>query len=198
MKVYGDIKSGNCYKIKLTLELLGLPYEWIHVDIMKGETKSDAFLAKSAAGKIPLVQLDTGEYLTESNAIINYIAHDSLLLPHDPLAVANVQQWQFFEQYSHEPYIAVARFIQKYQGLPTERLAEYESKQAGGYKALDLMEAELNKNDYLGSDTLTTADIALYAYTHVCHEGGFSLLKYPAIQTWLKRIEGHKSYVSMV
>ncbi len=133
----------------------------------------------------------------ESNAILNFLAAGSQLLPQDPFALAKVQQWQFFEQYSHEPYIAVARFIAKYLGLPVERRAEYESKQAGGYKALNVMEEQLKKSKYLTGDNLTTADLSLYGYTHVPEEGGFDLTKYPAIKSWLDTIASEQKYVGM-
>ncbi len=125
------------------------------------------------------------------------MAAGSQLLPQDAFALAKVQQWQFFEQYSHEPYIAVARFIAKYLGLPSDRQAEYESKQAGGYKALNVMEEQLKKSQYLAGKSLTTADISLYGYTHVAEEGGFDLTKYPAIQSWLDRIASEPQYVGM-
>ena len=197
MKVYGDIKSGNCYKVKLTLDLLQQDYEWIHVDILAGETKTESYLAMNSAGKIPLLALDDGNYLSESNAIINYIAHDSALLPTDPYDLACVQKWQFFEQYSHEPYIAVARFINKYLGLPDDRKAEYEALQEGGHKALALLEEQLAMTPFLVGASATTADIALYAYTHVAHEGGFSLDAYPHIQSWLQRVSNLPHYTFM-
>jgi glutathione S-transferase len=197
MKLYGDINSGNCYKLALAFALLQRPHEWVEVDIMAGETATAAFMAKNPAGKIPLLELDDGRLLAESNAILNYIAHDSALLPTDPFTVAKVQQWQFFEQYSHEPYIAVARFIARYLGLPEDRRAEYEAKQVGGHKALAVMEHQLQISNYLVGDTLTTADISLYAYTHVAHEGGFELSAYPAIERWLARVESQPHYRAM-
>jgi glutathione S-transferase len=197
MKIYGDAASGNCYKIKLTMALLGKPYEWIHVDILKGETQDPKFVALSPNAKIPVLELTTGEVLSESNAIINYLAHDSDFIPDDPFKLAKMQQWQFFEQYSHEPYIAVARYIEKYLGLPQARLEEYKSKQTGGYKALDVMEKQLAETKYLVDNTITVADISLYAYTHVCHEGGFSLSNYPEIVQWIKRIQALPKYISM-
>lgn len=197
MKLYGDIQSGNCYKIKLLMSLLSLEHEWIHVNILEGDTQDQAFLKKNPNAKIPVLELDDGRCLSESNAILNYLASGSALLPNDPYAQAKVQQWQFFEQYSHEPYIAVARFIAKYLGLPAERKAEYESKQAGGHKALQVMEAQLVQTEFLAGASLTTADISLYGYTHVAHEGGFDLTAYPAITAWLKRIESLENYVGM-
>ena len=198
VKIYGDVQSGNCYKIKLLCSLLGIEHEWVHIDILAGDTRADEFLAKNPAGKIPLLELDDGRCLSESNAILNYLAHGSELLPADPFALAKVQQWQFFEQYSHEPYIAVARFIAKYLGLPEERKQEYEAKQAGGQKALAVMEKQLAMSAYLVGDSLSTADISLYAYTHVAHEGGFDLGRYPAILSWIERIGKHPNHVDML
>lgn len=198
MKIYGDLQSGNCYKVKLLCALLGIEHEWIHVDILAGDTGNSEFLAKNPNGKIPLLELDDGRCLSESNAILNYLATDSELLPKDSFALAKVQQWQFFEQYSHEPYIAVARFIAKYLGLPDDRRADYESKQQGGHKALAVMEAQLQETPYLTGEQLTTADVALYGYTHVADEGGFDLNHYPAIQSWLNRIAAHPKYMAMV
>lgn len=197
MKVYGDSRSGNCYKIKLLMSLLDLPHEWIPVNILGGETATAEFLAKNPNGKVPLLECTDGRYLCESNAILNFIAAGSDYLPTDPYSLAKVQEWQFFEQYSHEPYIAVARFIATYLGLPEDRRAEYESKQAGGHKALTVMDMQLSKTPYLVGDTLTTADIALYGYTHVAHEGGFDLSLYPAVQRWLVRVKSHPNYVAM-
>ncbi|MDX3773522.1 glutathione S-transferase family protein [Chromatiaceae bacterium AAb-1] len=197
MKIYGDIRSGNCYKIKLLCSLLAIPHQWIHIDILAGDTKSADFLAKNPNGKIPLLELDDGRCLAESNAILNYLAAGSALLPTDNFLLAKVQQWQFFEQYSHEPFIAVARFIAKYLGLPEQRRAEYQAKQAGGHKALVVMEQQLQLSPYLTGQQLTTADISLYGYTHVASEGGFDLSAYPAIQAWLNRIAVLPGYIGM-
>jgi len=195
--VYGDMLSGNCYKIKLLLKLLGVEHQWVHVDIMAGETRTGAFLTMNPSGKVPVLAIDGREYLAESNAILNYLAEDSTYLPAGGMARAKVLEWQFFEQYSHEPYIAVARFINTFLGLPKGRLAEYEAKQAGGHKALAIMEQRLAKAPFLVGDTATIADISLYAYTHVAGEGGFSLARYPGVQKWLVRIERLPGYVSM-
>jgi glutathione S-transferase len=142
-RVLGDMRSGNCYKVKLLLSYLSLPYEWHHVDILRGETRTPEFLVRNPNGKIPVLQLPSGAHLFESNAVLSYLAEGTSFLPSDRLARAQVLQWQFFEQYSHEPYIAVARFITKYLGLPEERRAELESKRAGGYHALHVMEQHL-------------------------------------------------------
>ncbi len=197
MKIYGDFGSGNCYKLKLICSLLSLPHQWIAVDILKGESLTPEFLKMNPNGKIPLLVMDDGECLAESNAILFYLARRSDLLPGDHLNLARVLQWQFFEQYSLEPYIAVARFIARYLGLPEDRKAEYESKHAGGYRALDVMEKTLQKNQFLVGNQCTIADISLYAYTHVADEGGFDLSRYPAILAWLGRIQSLDGYIGM-
>lgn len=197
MKVYGDIQSGNCYKIKLLLSFLSVEYEWIHVDILAGETHTPEFLSMNTNGKIPVLNLEDGRYISESNAILNFLANDSEFLPADNFIRAKILQWQFFEQYSHEPNIAVARFIAKYRGLPQDRRAEYEAKQEGGNKALAVMEKQLENTSFLVGDQLTIADISLYAYTHVAHEGGFDLSGYPAIQAWMGKIVAIPGYVGM-
>ncbi|MEM6349367.1 MAG: glutathione S-transferase family protein [Cyanobacteria bacterium P01_D01_bin.14] len=196
-RVFGDRQSGNCYKVKLLLNHLDRDYQWQEVDILAGDTRSEAFLRKNPNGKIPLLELSSGEYLTESNAILNYLAHGTPYLPEDALTRARVLSWQFFEQYSHEPYIAVARFIAKYLGLPDDRRQEYEAKQAGGRKALTVIEQTLTSSPYVVGSTLTIADISLYAYTHVAHEGGFDLSVYPAVQDWLQRVARHPKHVVM-
>lgn len=197
IKIYGDTQSGNCYKIKLLCNFLQLEHEWLHVNILGGDTQKSAFLSKNPNGKIPLLALSDNRYLTESNAIMNYLAVGSDLLPTNSFDLAKVQQWQFFEQYSHEPYIAVARFIAKYLGLPEDRRSEYESKHQNGYKALSVMETQLTETPYLIGHQLTTADIALFAYTHVADEGGFELNNYPAILAWLNRIKAEPNYIPM-
>jgi glutathione S-transferase len=197
MKIYGDIRSGNCYKLKLAASLLELEHTWIHVDILNGETRTPAFLSMNPNGKIPVIELHPGQYLAESNAILWHLGHGSRLVPADGFLQAKTLEWMFFEQYSHEPYIAVARFIASYLGLPDERRAEYEAKQVGGHNALGVMERRLAMTPFLVGETLTIADVALYAYTHVADEGGFDLTHYPAIQEWLRRIAAEPGHVSM-
>lgn len=198
MKIYGDIQSGNCYKIKLLTSLLDIQHEWIHMDILSGDTKKDEFLSKNPCGQIPLLELTDNRYLSESNAILNYLASGSPLIPDDVYERAKVLQWQFFEQYSHEPYIAVARFIAKYLGLPEEKKEEYKSKQVGGHNALKVMEQQLQKTPYIAGKSLTIADISLYGYTHVAHEGGFNLEQYPSVLNWISQIASHPKYIGMV
>lgn len=197
MKIYGDHRSGNCYKLELLCALLDLDYEWQTVDIMRGDTRTPDFLARNPNAKVPLLELDDGRCLAESNAILLFLAEGSRLVPTEPFSRARMLQWLFFEQYSHEPYIAVARFIALYLGLPEERRADYLSKQAGGYKALDVMETQLQNSPYLVADEPNLADIALYAYTHVAADGGFELTGYPAITTWRRRIESLPGYQPM-
>ncbi len=196
-RVYGDMLSGNCYKIKLLMCLLNIEHEWQHVDIMAGETRTPEFMAINNNAKIPLLKIDDANYLSESNAILNFLAEGSEYLPDSGLARARVLQWQFFEQYSHEPYIAVARFINKFLGLPADRQQEYNDKQSGGHKALAVMEQQLLKTVYLTGESPTIADISLYAYTHVADEGGFSLKQYPSIIRWCADIAALPGYVVM-
>jgi len=197
VRIYGDSRSGNCYKIQLLLSLLGKTCEWVDIDIMKGETRAPSFLEKSPNGKIPLLELDDGRVLSESNAIMHYIAFNTPLVPSSPYQSSKLLQWQFFEQYSHEPYIAVARYINVYLGLPAEKKAEYDAKQAGGYRALAVMEHQLSLTPFLLGDTISLADISLFAYTHVAHEGGFDLSAYPAIRNWIRLIKDQKGFVPM-
>jgi len=197
-KVYGDYNSGNCYKIKLMLNLLGAEYEWVPVDILNGETETEAFLAKNPNGKIPVLELDDGTYLWESNAILNFLAEGTPYLLSEPRLRTQMLQWQFFEQYSHEPAIAVARFIQFYLGLPEERMEEYRSLHKRGYRVLKVMEQQLQRTPFLVGEQFSIADIALYAYTHVAHQGGFDLNQFPAIQAWLERVKQQPGYVGML
>ncbi len=197
MKIYGDIQPGNCYKIKLLTALLEIEHEWVEINILANETLSESFLKINPSAKIPVLELDDGRFLSESNAILNYLASDTDLLADDPYEYAKIQQWQFFEQYSHEPFIAVARFIAKYLGLPEHRRTDYESKQEAGHKALKVMNQQLKRTPYLTGSKLTTADISLYGYTHVAGEGGFDLTQYPALQQWIDRIQSHPNYVGM-
>ena len=147
-KVFGDMLSGNCYKIKLLMQFLDIPHEWTHVDILARETHTTDFERMNPNARIPVVELADGRYLWESNAILNYLADGTEFLPQDSYSRAKVLQWQFFEQYSHEPYIATARYINKYLGLPKEREAEYHAKQTGGHKALAVMDKHLAENTF--------------------------------------------------
>ena len=181
MKLYGDGLSGNCYKIKLLMSFLDTPHEWVHVDITQAETRTPEFMALNANAKIPVLVLDDGNTLNESNAILNYLARDSAYIPRDALEHARMLSWQFFEQYSHEPYVAVARFINVYLGMPSDKADEYASKQEGGNKALLVMEDTLATQPYLVGDSLTLADISLFAYTHVAEAVSYTHLTLPTI-----------------
>ncbi|KJG39392.1 glutathione S-transferase [Photobacterium angustum] len=188
MVVYGDLQSGNCLKVKLILSLLGIEHQWQHINILESETHTPEFLALNPNGKIPVVVFDDGRVLYESNAILSYFAEGSDYLPQDNFLKAKVYQWLFFEQYSHEPYIAVARYIQVYLGMPADRVEQYEALHEKGYKALDVMEQQLSESNFLVSDNVTIADFALYAYTHVADDGGYDLRGYPHIKRWLKAV----------
>ncbi len=196
-KVFGDMLSGNCYKVKLLMQFLDIKHEWISVDILVSETHTEEFKRMNPNARIPVIQFDGGQYLWESNAILNYLAVDTPWLPEGNYARAKVLQWQFFEQYSHEPYIATARYINKYLGLPKEREAEYHAKQPGGHRALTVMENHLAENQFFLGAQVTIADISLYAYTHVADEGGFDLSAYTNIQRWFKDFEALPGYITM-
>ncbi len=197
IKVYGDIKSGNCYKVALLLSQLNIEHEWHEVLVVKGETRTPEFLALNPAGQIPVVILDNNEVLTQSNAILNFFATGTDLMPADALHRFRVQEWQFFEQYNHEPTIAVRRFIKIFLGLPSERKAEYDSKEGPGYRALEIMEARLAVHEFLVGNSYCVADISLYAYTHVAQEGGFELSRFPGICSWLQRVRQQPGHITM-
>ncbi|HIC80389.1 MAG TPA: glutathione S-transferase family protein [Kiloniellaceae bacterium] len=200
-KLYADPASGNCYKIQLLFSFLAIPYDLVHVDIMAGESRSAAFLEKNPNGRIPLLELDDGTFLPESNAILFYLAEGSPFLPDDRLARARVLQWMFFEQYSHEPYIAVLRFWRIYANKTPEDEPQWGDKEQRGYAALDVLERTLTGRDWLLEEALskgpTIADIALYAYTHVADQGGFDLAGYPAVRAWLARMADRPGYVAI-
>ncbi len=197
MKIYGDRQSGNCYKLILAASLLNIRYQWSEIDILNGDTQTSDFLAKNPNGKIPLLELENGDTLSESNAILNYLCEGSTYYPADIWVRAKIHQWQFFEQYSHEPFIAVSRFINKYLGMPEDRKQDYLDKQEGGNKALAVMEAQLKNTIFLTGDYPTTSDISLFAYTHVAEEGGFNLHDYPYVKAWVKKIKGLHNFKAM-
>ncbi len=197
LKLYGDPASGNCYKVQLLLAFLGIPYELVEVDIMAGESRSAAFLQKNPNGKIPLLELEDGSCLPESDAILFYLAEGTRFLPDDRLGRARALQWMFFEQYSHEPYIAVIRFWKLYAKKSRQDEPQWAGREKSGYAALDVMEQELSGRAWFVGAAPSIADIALYAYTHVAHEGGFDLAGYPAIRAWLARVAALPGYVAM-
>ncbi|HEX9396826.1 MAG TPA: glutathione S-transferase family protein [Burkholderiales bacterium] len=195
--VYGMADSGNSYKVRLALEQLALPYQWVEVDTNKGETRTPEFLAKNPNGKVPALLLEDGACLPESNAILHYLAEDTPLLPPDRFGRARVLQWMFFEQYSHEPYVAVARSILRYLPPDSPRRAELPRLQERGRHALGVMEKHLAKETWFVAGRYTIADIALFAYTHRAAEGGFDLKTYPAIQNWINRVSSQPRFVAM-
>src|SRR5215470_13454224 len=198
LKVYGMSISGNCHKVRMVLEALKLPYTWEEIDTREGTTRVPEFLAKNPNGQVPLLEIEPGVYLPESNAIIFYLAEGSALLPTDRLERAQVLRWLFFEQYSHEPYIAVARFLRTFHRDPASQRSLADAKMDGGYRALGVMEERLSKESFLVGGQYTIADIALYAYTHVADEGGFDLARFPAVQAWLRRAEAQPGHVKML
>jgi glutathione S-transferase len=194
-EVHGVSASGNCYKVRLALEQLALPYTWHEVDMMNGACRTDAFRKLNPNGKVPVLIIDENTALSESDAILCYLADGSPLLPADRLERAQVLQWMFFEQYSHEPYVAVARFIRQFLKKNDDpRLPE---KTAGSYRALDVMEQHLATRTFLVGERYTVADIALYAYTHVADEAGLDLSNYPGIRAWLERVRTQPRHIDM-
>ena len=187
MKIYGDLNSGNCLKVKWVCDRLALPYSWIAVDILKRESRSAEFLKLNGAGQVPVVEFDDGRTLAQSNAIIRYLARHSDLIPNDPFAVAKMDEWLFWEQYSHEPYIAVCRFQLVYLGKTASDLDPDKVKR--GYSALARMEHQLAETRFLVGEALSLADVALLAYTRLAPEGGFRLDGYASLRRWIDDAE---------
>lgn len=195
LTVYGMKASGNCFKVQLVLEQTSRRYRWVEVNSAAGETRTPGYLAKNPNGKVPLLELADGRVLAESNAIMCFLAEGSSLLPSDPWQRAQALQWMFFEQYSHEPYIAVARFIMGWLPEDSPRRSELPRLRERGYQALDVMEKQLARQDFLVDSGYGVADIALYAYTHDASRGGFDLSAYPGIRAWLSRVESTPGFV---
>ena len=183
MKIYGDISSGNCLKVKWVCDHLALPYTWVAIDTLKRETHTPEFLKLNSAGQVPTIELDDGRALAQSNAIIRYLARGSDLIPTDAFAAAKMDEWLFWEQYSHEPYVAVCRFQMVYLGKDASDLDPDKIKR--GYFALARMEHQLAATRFLVGDAVTLADVSLLAYTRVAHEGGFHLDGYASIRRWI-------------
>ena len=193
--IHGMNASGNCYKLQLLLSQLDQPYRWIEVDTLNGGTRTPAFLAKNPNGKVPLLELEDGRCLPESNAILCYLAEGTPFLPDDRWQRAQTLQWLFFEQYSHEPYVAVARFIAKFLPADHPRRAELPRLQERAHQALAVMERELATRDFMVESGYSIADIALYAYTHDAPAGGIDLADHPHVQAWLRRVESQPRFV---
>ncbi|WP_019905315.1 glutathione S-transferase family protein [Methylobacterium sp. 77] len=185
MRVYGDLVSGNCLKVKIVADHLGLAYDWVPVDILKGESRTPDYLTRFPAGQVPGVEFKDGRCLAQSNAIIRYLARDSVLIPEDAFLAAKMDAWLFWEQYSHEPAIAVCRFEMRYLGKPKD--ARDPARVTRGEAALDLMERHLGGAAWLVGGGISVADVALFAYTQWADEGGFDLAPRPAIRAWLTR-----------
>ncbi|WP_448187401.1 glutathione S-transferase family protein [Azospirillum sp. sgz301742] len=196
LRLYDNLTSGNGYKCRLMLHKLDIPYERIELDIDRAETRTPAFLAKNPNGRIPALELEDGSVLAESNAIIWYLAEGSRFLPDDRLGRAQVLQWMFFEQYSHEPNVATVRYwITHNVEMTPERTLALPTKRRLGYDALGVMERHLEKRPFFVGDGLTIADIALYAYTHVAHEGRFDLSATPNVRAWLDRVAADSPHI---
>ncbi len=194
LRLYDYLESGNGYKVRLLLHQLERPYERVELDILAGQTRTPEFLALNPNGRIPLLQLEDGTCLAESGAIQWYLAEGTPFLPQDRLFRAQVLQWMFFEQYSHEPYIAVLRFWH-HAGVLEDHRHELDARRARGEEALRVMETHLETNAFFAAGRYTIADIALYAYTHVAHEGGFDLSGLPAVRAWLERVRAQPGHV---
>ena len=196
LTLFDYLDSGNGYKIRLLLTQLNKPYQWVELDIMEGRTRTPEFLAKNPNGRIPAIEED-GRFLAESNAILIYFAENTPFLPLDRFSRALVFQWLFFEQYSHEPYVATPRFIVKH--LPTDhpRRAELPKRLEQGRAALGVMESHLQTRKFFVDEKYSIADIALYAYTHVSHEGGHDLAPYPSVRAWIDRVAAQPLYIPL-
>jgi glutathione S-transferase len=196
LRLYDYWESGNCYKVRLLLSQLEKPFERVHLDILKGETRTPEFLAKNPNHRVPVVEWPDGRRLAESGAILWHLAEGTPFLPNDHWERAQVLQWMFFEQYSHEPYIAVVRFWH-FAGVIEQNRQALTEKMERGYHALKVMEEHLSTRPFFVDEQYTIADIALYAYTHVAHEGGFDLGRFASVGTWLERVRAQHGHVSI-
>ena len=197
MRLHDFLDSGNGYKVRLLLAELGEPYDLVEYDVLAGETRTPAFLAMNPNGRIPVLELDDGRFLAESNAIIAYLADGTPHLPDDRFARAEVLQWLFFEQYSHEPNIATSRFLLRHTAGDDPRRALLGQKSEAGHAALGVMETHLKDRDWFVGGAFTIADVALYGYTHVADQGGFDLAGYANIRAWLARVAARPRHVPM-
>ncbi|MEH2287290.1 glutathione S-transferase family protein [Nostoc sp.] len=197
LHLYDFLPSGHGYKIRLLLTQLGMPFERIEINILKNETQTPEFLSKNPNGKIPVLEIEAGKYLAESNAILVYLSEGTEFLPYDRFLRAQVLQWLCFEQYSHEPFIATSRFWISILGKAEEYSEAIKQKRKPGNAALNLMDKHLTSQDFFVGERYTIADIALFAYTHVANEGGFDLTQYPAIQAWIERVKTQPRYISI-
>ena len=200
IKLYGMTGSGNCWKPAVLMQQLEIPFQWVEVNLLKSESRTPEYLAKNANGKVPLLEVtDSGEtrFLAESNAMLCYLADGTHLLPDDRWQRAKVLEWLFFEQYSHEPYIATVRWWVHFMNKQIEWKEKIAEAMKKGYAALGIMERQLAQTPFLAGTYYSVADIALYAYTHVAHQGGYTLEKFPAIRAWLARVEQQPRFERM-
>jgi glutathione S-transferase len=197
MLLYNSAVSGNCYKVRLLLAQLGLEYETTDVSVVDRSNRAELLGDLNPGLRVPTLLLDDGRPLAESNAILWYFGDGTAFVPEDPYERAQVLQWLFFEQYSHEPYIAVARFLLGYSGEPARFERQRERLLTAGYAALDAMERHLAAREFLAADRYSIADISLYAYTHVAHEGDFDLEPYPSVRGWLERVAVQPGHVAI-
>ncbi|MEO6863586.1 MAG: glutathione S-transferase family protein [Microcoleus sp.] len=195
-KLYEYSPSGNCYKVRLLLTQLNIAFDRTEINILQKESRTPEFLVKNPNGRIPVLEIEPGKFLFESNAIMFYLSEKTEFFPSAQFERAQVMQWLFFEQYSHEPYIATSRFWISV-GKAEEYQAELQQKQAPGYAALGVMEQRLEKHEFFVGDRYSIADIGLFAYTHVAGEGGFDLTRFPAIQSWIERVKHQPRYISI-
>ena len=193
--LYDYLPSGNGYKVRLLLHQLGIPFHLVQLDITKGETRTPEFLQKNPDGRIPVLELEPGVFLSQSNAILIYLSQGTPFIPSDRLEYARVMEWLFFEQYSHEPNIATSRFWIHTLNLAEERKEQLQQKHKAGVAALTVMEQRLANHPFLVGDIYTIADIALFAYTHVAEEGHFDLNPFPAIQSWIARVQSQPRHI---
>jgi len=196
LRLYDYLESGNGFKVRLLLNQLGIACERVEMDILRGETRTPEFLRINPNGRIPVLVLEDGTCLAESNAILFHLAEGTELLPDARVARAQVLQWMFFEQYSHEPYIAVLRSWALF-GASRENAAAIPEKRERGEAALSVMDGHLGNREFFVDDRYTIADIALFAYTHVAHEGGFDLTRYPVVTSWIDRVRKRPGYISI-
>jgi glutathione S-transferase len=197
LTLYSNLGSGNCYKVRLLLTQLNIPFQVEEIDVLKGEQRTPDFRTRNPNAKVPVVRLESGEFLSESGAILYHFARGTPLWPTDPLQQTRVLQWMFFEQYSHEPYIAVVRYWCVYLENEEEQGDLLTEKREKGYQALAVMEEHLDGREFFVDDRYTIADIALYAYTHVAEEGGFKLEGFPNIRAWIDRVASQSGHLQI-
>jgi len=198
LRLYDFLPSGNCYKVRLLLTQLGITFEKVEVNILQGETRTPEFVSKNLNGRVPVLEIESGKFLAESNAILFYLSEGTQFLPQESWERAQVLQWLFFEQYSHEPYIATSRFWISILGKADEYQEALNQKREPGYAALNVMEQHLTNHRFFVGERYTIADIGLFAYTHVANEGGFDLSRFKAIQIWLELIKTQPGHIAIL